>query len=420
MKLNFLFSIVTLLIFSSCTVDDSQDIAQQEPTAILTLEMDSDYLQQGDTFYYLVQNIEDENITSGFGSLNNSQSITLESNNELDGLNVSLFTYRANQNRIEAKTYLNINPEQLITIRSRPSGTSTESVQVQLSNVPNRLDEFVFSANNRFTPGSLSIIPPNTETSFGIGNYANLQTTFTTIEDVSSSIPKYQVLTLTSDEVNQVDVAAGTEMENSHQITSSISDVQLRTKLVGYQNSDFENPDGNNLLYNTYSPVLSQNNFTVYSMNNFFSNYQLSIYAQNVNAAYLQVTNGTIPSEFTPIDPVLTIEQASFLNYQINTDNTFTTSKTFWTLKGENGISDALRWEVYANGNQSNFTSLSSIPANLPEDFDALKDLEELHLEYARAIEVPNTNYDELITIIFDGNDLSLLPIIYSKTIDTP
>lgn len=418
MKVRLFFTIFVLLLITSCTTDDSQDITEAEVSTILTLEMEAGYLTAEDSFYYLIQDNTGNNIQSGFGDLTNGQSVSIEGDGSISGLNISLFEYNNNQNRIEATTYLNVDTDKTITLKTSPSAAISAPVQVQFSNVPNQLDEFVFSSNNRFTPGSRSILPPG-DISFGIGGYAQNQTSFITIEDINSSIPKYQILTLTDANVNQIDLANSVAMETSHQISSSILDAQISTRLVGYQNADFENPEGNHVLYTRYSPSLEQGAFTIYSLDNFFSDYKLTVYAEDDNAEYIQITNGNIPSDFTALDANFSINQNSFSSYQISGDNTVSASQTYWTLKGENGVSDILRWNVYASDDQSAFITTTELPSTLPDELAALGDLEQLNLEFTRALNVPTADYNETMNLIFNGERLSLLPLLYYKTIYT-
>lgn len=379
--------------------------------------MDQDFLNEDDSFYYLIQNNAGESLPFGFGSLENGNTLAFEGDSNIEFINVSVFKYVANQNRINAITYLNISTEKTINLAPNASSTSGSPVQVQIINRPSQLDEFIFSANNRFTPGSLSILPPDENTSFGIGGYDQLQTSFVTIEDVDSSIPQYQILNLSDDNVNIIDYNDNLEMETSHEISSTISDVQLTIELKGYQTSDFENPEGNHVLYNNFRPSLVQNNFSIYSLNSFFSDYRLDVLAEKNNIKYTQTTNGSIPSTFTPIDPLISINQSSFSNYEIVADNSYSTTNSHWTLKDENNASDLLQWSIYSSNNQSSFLELSNLPSNLPPELEALNSIEELNLNFVRAINIPGQDYDTSINILFQSDDLNLLPEISTKTL---
>jgi hypothetical protein len=409
-----LFSIFILLtFFINCTTDDSPAIVE---SALLTIELDPDYLSENDSFFYLIQNNAGETLPDGFGSLTNGETVIFEGNSNIETLNVSLFNYSALQNRVDAKTYLNIPAENTISLNSVGS-TTNPSVEVQLVNRPNLIEEFNFSANNKFTPGSHFLLPSDENIPFTIGGYDQLETTFVTIEYISSSIPKYQILNMTNDNVKLIDYDNGVDMEVSHNITSTISDAELRIGLKGYRTSDFENPEGNHILYNVYNPSLVQNSFTIYSMDSFFSDYQLRISAEQDNFVYEQITNGSIPSTFTTIEPSITINQASFLNYEIISDDSFSTANSYWNLKDENGVSDLLRWNIYSTSNQSSFISLNDLPADLPSELEVLNSLEELNLESVKAIDVPGQDYFSLMNVIFEGSSFNFFPEVYSKTL---
>ncbi|XLS27693.1 hypothetical protein ACJD0Z_10855 [Flavobacteriaceae bacterium M23B6Z8] len=418
MKKRFFYSILILLTMAACTTDDAPDITQIETATLLTIEMEGNYLATNDAFYYLIQDTGGTIIPSGFGSLTNGQTIAIEGDAALNGLNISLFKFISNQNRIEAVSYLEVPIAKTLTLKAPPAISSSSSVEVQFENTPDQLDEFVFSANNRFTPGSLSILPA-ANTSFGIGNYGQLETTFTSIEDVTSSVPSYQIFTPTDANVNTVDFANNIPMENSHSISNDLEGATIRTKLVGYRDNNFESPEGNHVLYNTYTPSTTQGAFTIYSLNNFFSDYQLTIYGNTNEAEFIQITNGAIPSNFKGQDTSLSIDQDAFANYQISAAETNTATSTYWTLKGTDGISDVLRWTVYAYNDQSAFISLSDLPTSLTNDFPELANMEQMNLEYARSIVIPTASFNTAIDTIFSGGRLSLSTFVYYKTIYT-